>query len=381
MTGIPGVLTWYRRTLALLCLCLLTASHATAQQSAPAARSLTSGEAIYQAGCAGCHGATGQGAPPTSTMFDRPSTFPDFTDCAGTTPELDVDWKATITLGGHGRGFSPIMPSFVEELTSAQVDAVIKYMRTLCRSDRYPRGELNFPRPLITEKAFPESEAILTVALPTSGPTNVDSEFSYEFRLSARNQLEFAVPFSSIRDENGVRSNGVGDVAVGLKRVLFASHDTIVSGFAEVSLPSGNADKGLGSGVTTFSFHAMAGQLLPGNAFLQAQVGTDQPVNPDLSPRTIFWRLNGGKSFRQEGGLGRMWSPMIEVVGERAFAAGELMNVDIVPQMQVTLSRRQHVRVNAGWQIPVSNREGRSNSFVFYVLWDWFDGGLFEGWR
>ena len=39
--------------------------------------------------------------------FDRPSTFPDFTDCSGTTPELDVDWKATITQGGHGRGFSP----------------------------------------------------------------------------------------------------------------------------------------------------------------------------------------------------------------------------------------------------------------------------------
>jgi len=370
-----------QRALALLWLCTLATSLHAAQQAAPAASGLTSGEAIYQAGCAGCHGANGQGAPHTSTMFERPSTFPDFTDCAGTTPELDVDWKATITQGGHGRGFSPIMPSFVEELTSAQVDAVIKYLRTLCRSDRYPRGELNFPRPLITEKAFPESEAILTVGLTTSGPTSVDSEFSYEYRLSARNQLEFAVPFASLQDENSVRTSGIGDIAVGLKHVLFASHDTIVSGFGEVSLPSGNSDRGLGSGVTTFSFHAMAGQILPGNAFLQAQVGTDQPVHPDLSPRTIFWRLNAGKSFRQEGGLGRLWSPMIEVVGERAFSAGELMNVDVVPQMQVTLSRRQHVRANAGLQIPASNREGRSKSFVFYLLWDWFDGGLFEGWR
>jgi hypothetical protein len=314
-------------------------------------------------------------------MFDRPSTFPDFTDCPGTTPELDIDWKATITQGGHGRGFSLIMPAFVEELTSVQVDAVIKYLRTLCRDDRYPRGELNLPRPLFTEKAFPESEAIETVSLTTNGPTGVDSEFSYEYRLSARNQLEFAVPFASVRDENGVRVRGIGDVAVGLKHVLFASHDTIVSGFGEISLPSGNSDNGLGSGVTTFSFHAMAGQIFRGNTFVQAQVGTDQPVHPDLSPRTIFWRLNAGKSWRQEGGLGRLWSPMIEVVGDRAFAAGELMNIDVVPQMQVTLNRRQHVRANAGVQIPVSNREGRSKSFVFYLLWDWFDGSLFEGWR
>ena len=114
---------------------------------------------------------------------------------------------------------------------------------------------------------------------------------------------------------------------------------------------------------------------------MQVQVGTDQPIHPDISPRTFFWRLNAGKSVRQDGGLGRLWSPMIEVVGDRAFAAGEAMDVEVVPQMQVTLSRRQHVRANAGLRIPASNREGRSKVFVFYLLWDWFDGGLFEGWR
>ncbi len=368
------------RILTFLYLSLL-ASSAVGAQTPPAARGLTSGEAIFQAGCAGCHGANGEGAPMTSTMFDRPATFPDFTDCSGTTPELDVDWKATIAEGGHGRGFSPIMPSFADELSSEQIDAVIKYLRSRCRSDRYPRGELNLPRPLVTEKAFPESEAIETMAFTTERQTSIDTEFSYEYRLSARNQIELAIPYGSTVDENGVRHGGLGDVALGLKRVLFASHDTIVSGFGEIAVPTGNSDKGLGSGVTTFSFHAMAGQILPGNAFVQAQVGTDQPVHPDVAPRTLFWRLNAGKSVRQENGFGRMWSPMVEVVGDRAFEEGGATNVDVVPQMQVTLNRRQHVRVNAGLQIPASNREGRSTAFVFYLLWDWFDGGFLEGWR
>jgi mono/diheme cytochrome c family protein len=357
------------------------ASAATAQPAAPASRGLTSGEALFQAGCAGCHGPNGEGAPMTATMFDRPATFPDFTDCPTTTPELDVDWKATITEGGHGRGFSPIMPSFAEELTPDQVDAVIRHLRTLCRSDRYPRGELNLPRPLVTEKAFPESEAIETVALTTRHTSDVDTEFSYEHRLDARNQIELAIPFASIHDSSGIRAGGIGDVAVGLKHVLFASHSTIVSGFGEIVLPTGNSDKDLGSGVTTFSVHAMAGQILPGNAFVQGQVGTDQPVDSDVAPRTIFWRLNVGKSFRQENGLGRLWSPMFEVVGDREFAAGAVSNVDVVPQFQVTLNRRQHVRVAAGLQIPVSNREDRSTQFVFYLLWDWFDGGFFDGWH
>ena len=371
-----------RRTVPIhLAVFVVFASAAGAQPPTPAARGLTSGESIYRAGCAGCHGANGDGAPLTSTMFDRPSTFPDFTDCSGTTPELDVDWKATITAGGHGRGFSPIMPSFAEELTSDQVDAVIKYLRTLCRSDRYPRGELNLPRPLITEKAFPESEAIETMSFSARTLTEVTTEFSYEYRLSARNQIELAVPVASIQGESGDRAAGIGDVAVGVKRVLFASHDTIVSGFGEISLPTGNSDKGLGSGVTTFSFHAMAGQILPGNSFVQAQLGTDQPVNTSLAARTLFWRVNAGKSFRQENGLGRLWSPMIEVVGDHDYAIGAPVLVDVVPQMQVTLNPRQHVRVNAGLQIPASNREGRSTAFVFYLLWDWFDGGLFEGWK
>ena len=133
--------------------------------------------------------------------------------------------------------------------------------------------------------------------------------------------------------------------------------------------------------MTTFSVHAMAGQILPGNAFVQGQVGTDQPVDTGIAPRTLFWRLNVGKSFREENGLGRLWSPMFEVVGDREFTPGAATNVDVVPECQVTLSRRQHVRINAGLQIPASNREGRSTQFVFYLLWDWFDGGFLKGWR
>src|SRR4029079_10534277 len=50
-----------------------------------AARALTTGEAIYHAGCAGCHGSGGQGAPDTTVGFEKPDTFPDFKACASTT--------------------------------------------------------------------------------------------------------------------------------------------------------------------------------------------------------------------------------------------------------------------------------------------------------
>jgi mono/diheme cytochrome c family protein len=370
-----------RLTAAICFSILLAVTAAPAAHAQSGARGLTSGAAIYQAGCAGCHGPNGEGAPPASTAFDRPATFPDFSDCASTTPELDVDWKATITHGGRGRGFSRIMPAFGDELTAAQIDAVIAHLRSLCREPSWPRGELNLPRPLRTEKAFPESETVYTMAFSAHRSPDLDSEVGYEQRLSLRDQLEVAVPFASVHDADGARVGGVGDVALGLKHVFFSSRHAIVSGQGEVVFPTGNTSKDLGSGVTTLGAFASYGQVLPASAFVQFQLGTDQPTDTASSPRTIFWRAAAGRSFRQEGGLGRLWSPMFEVVSDRDFGEGAAANVDVVPQFQVTLNRRQHVRVNVGLQIPATNTTGRSKQIVCYVLWDWFDGGLFEGWK
>ena len=50
---------------------------------------------------------------------------------------------------------------------------------------------------------------------------------------------------------------------------------------------------------------------------------------------------------------------------------------EVVPQMQVTLNTRQHVMLNAGVRLPL---EGGDAQVVIYLLWDWFDGGFFEGW-
>jgi len=30
--------------------------------------------------------------------------------------------------------------------------------------------------------------------------------------------------------------------------------------------------------------------------------------------------------------------------------------------------------------VPLNDRSGRNTQFMIYVLWDWFDGGLTEGW-
>ena len=71
---------------------------------------------------------------------------------------------------------------------------------------------------------------------------------------------------------------------------------------------------------------------------------------------------------------------MFEFVGARDLVDKAKTNWDVVPQMQVTISKRQHIRANLGVRIPVNNTLGRPVQLEFYLLWDWFDGRLNEGW-
>lgn len=369
--------------LAAIFFLLVAPTFAAGQAPLNPARRLTTGASIYEGGCAGCHGPHGEGMPDTTVGFDKPDTFPDFSACDQTTPEQDADWKAVIHDGGAARGFSRIMPAFGDLLTPQQIVAVVQYMRGFCRHGDWPRGELNFPRALMTEKAFPEDEVVVTTAIARRRPTDVSHAIAYEHRFGARNQIEVSVPLEFLHSGTGARSGGIGDVGFGVKRTIYSSLDTgsILSVQGEVVTPTGNADKGLGTGVTVFEAFGAFGHLMPASTFVQVQAGTEQPTDTEHTPRAVFGRVAAGKMFRAGNGLGRLWSPMIELLTDREFEAGARTSIDLLPQFQVTLSRRQHVRANVGVQVPVANAANRPTQFLFYVLWDWFDGGLLQGWK
>jgi mono/diheme cytochrome c family protein len=357
-------------------------TQAPAAQGATSELKLDTGKEIFEAACIGCHGPGGKGLPQTTLGFEPPSTFPDFSDCNGSTRERTFDWRATIHEGGPGRGFSEIMPSFAEALTAEQIDKVMQYLRGLCREPAWPLGELNLPRALVTEKAFPEDEVVLTSAVNLTGTGSVSNELIYERRFGARNQLEFAAPLSFVQRGNGSWVGGIGDLVLGYKRTLFHSINTgsIFSLQGEISAPTGNRTQNLGSGVPTFEVFAAFGQLLPRLSFVQIQTGAELPTQTDRASNAVFWRTAFGKTFAQNRGFGRSWTPMAEVLAGRDLETGAKTNWDIMPEVQVTLSKRQHVRANIGVQLPINNTMARTSQVVFYLLWDWFDGGLLEGW-
>ena len=83
----------------------------------------------------------------------------------------------------------------------------------------------------------------------------------------------------------------------------------------------------------------------------------------------------------QNKGFGRIWTPMVEFLADRDLVDGAKTNWDILPQMQVSLSKRQHILASAGVRFPMTNTTAAPPKVLFYVLWDWFDGGLRDGWK
>src|ERR1700686_3951992 len=141
---------------------------------------LDSGEQIFKTACVACHGPDGKGMPKSIAAFEPPDSFPDFTRCDQTTAEMNNDWKAVITHGGRYRGFSQIMPSFKEALTPEQIDKVVVYLRHFCRQEGWPRGELNLPRAIATEKAYPEDEEVVSTAVNAKGAPGMLTHIIHE---------------------------------------------------------------------------------------------------------------------------------------------------------------------------------------------------------
>ncbi len=384
-----------RRTLPLV-VCVLVYALSTHAPPARAAQASSSregalpadatGEQIFVAACATCHAMDGKGSPSAVVGFDLPlpngHTFPDFTDCATNTVEPLGDWMAVAHRGGPVRALDRRMPAFGDALSEEQIERAVKYLWTFCEDPAWPRGDLNLPRAFFTEKAFPENETVWTTGVTTSGAKGVTNQIVYEHRIGSRSQYEVTVPFGAQQTEpGGAWNRGLGDVELALRRTLYASLDrgSIFAAGGAVTLPTGKEELGLGNGFTIVEPFAMWGQMLGPSAFVQTHIGYEIASDRTRGQNEGFVRTAFGYTVAQDRGFGRAWTPMLEVLAAKPERG--VTEWDLVPQMQVSMSKLQHVLFSVGVRVPMNERDERKPQMLAYFLWDWFDGGLFEFWK
>ncbi|SVA50556.1 uncharacterized protein METZ01_LOCUS103410 [marine metagenome] len=335
---------------------------------------------LYGAACAACHGFDGSGNLPAQLGFDV--EVPDFTDCDFAAREPDADWYAVIHDGGPVRGFDRMMPAFGQALTGEQIQQILDHVRTLCTDEAWPPGEFNLPRSLFVEKAYPEDEAVITTTIQGEGQDSLTHELLWEYRFGARSQIEISLPLhiAELKGTEG-REKGFGDLELGLKHNLKydKQRGTILSVGGELILPSGDDSRGFGKGTAVFEPYVAWGKILPRDSFFQLQglleFPTESGFDNELGLKGVF-----GRTWTTGGPFGRAWTPMLGVLGSKDLGSGGDTHWDLVPQLQVTLNTRQHVTGSFGFRVPASDSSARETQFVFYLLWDWFDGGALEGW-
>ena len=338
------------------------------------------GVRLYVEACAACHGGDGRGRSPSQLGFETP--VPDFTDCDFANREPDADWYAIVHQGGPVRGFDRMMPAFGRVLEAQEIEAVLRRVRSFCADPRWPRGELNLPRALFTEKAYPEDEAVITTTLITAGNDSISHKFLWEQRFGAVNQIEISLPVTraDLGPPDGWQT-AAGDLGIGIKHTLHHNHEkgSILSIGGELLLPTGDDTRGFGKSSSVFEPYVAFGKILPNDSFFQVQALAELPSD-SATEDEVAVRLAVGRTLTRGGSFGRAFTPILEVLAARELRGAANVNWDVVPQFQVTLNRRQHIMANLGLRVPVTERSTRDAQLVFYLLWDWFDGGVREGW-
>ncbi len=78
--------------------------------------------------------------------------------------------------------------------------------------------------------------------------------------------------------------------------------------------------------------------------------------------------------------------PALELVADVPFERGagadrkEAVQFVVTPQVRIGLNRRGHVALNVGAEFPLNDRDRFDWRAYAYLIWDFADGGFFEGW-
>ena len=323
---------------------LLTGSLALASFSEGRQQPTTIPE-MWSAWCARCHAEDGSGKIDQPTVTVEPM---DFTDCKVTTPEPDADWTRAIAKGGPGVGLSPQLPGFEDSLTIEQIRGFVSHIRGFCRDRGWPSGNSNFPRPIVTEKAFPENEFVLLPAVSHDGEYELTGV--YERRLGKRSMIEFGVP---------IENDGVNEVEIAIKHALYTGPPSRGAPIVSLGLETAVLkDYGV------FEPFVAAGVMLS-DWYVQAQLKGEWPTDRGKADRAIVYNAYLG---RDTSAAPTTWTIGFELNGEN-------QELTLTPQVRKGLTGTGALAASLGVMVPLNERE-RGVRWVGYLLWEYL-----EPWR
>ncbi len=100
-----------------------------AREAVAPAAGRSDARALYQMHCAVCHGGSGKGDGPGAAIARQ--RMPDFTNAAAMQQVSDTFLAEIIEKGGSQFGRSNAMPAWSMKLSGAEIEALVRYIRSL----------------------------------------------------------------------------------------------------------------------------------------------------------------------------------------------------------------------------------------------------------
>lgn len=322
---------------------------------------------MWTAWCARCHAEDGSGKVSEPTITVEPM---DLSDCKVSTAEPDADWERAIAKGGPGVGLSAEMPAFEDSLTPQQITLFVSHIRTFCKEAGWPIGNVNFPRPILAGKAFPENEVVLLPAIShyseATAPGITTGSFTaiYERRFGKQSMVEIAVPLVTTNSLL-TRTTGLGDMEIGVKHAVLFTGTRITSVGIDVALPTGDRFKDHGRGAVRIEPYFSAGMMV-GNWYWQSQLKPEISTNTVRSRHHVIYNSYIG---RDTGNAPNAWTIGVELNGKDGLVA-------LTPQVRKGLTATGALAASIGMMLPLNNREAQGTRWVGYLLWEYL-----EPWR
>lgn len=330
------------------------------------ATDIAAGQAVYETACAVCHGQNGKPDPDSPVVAGLGVMPADFSDPLFNSREPVGDWEMVIKYGGHAMGLAEQMPPQEGALTDAEIRNVAAYIKSFVDTADFPPGEMNLMLPTRVKKAFPEDEVVYKGRF-----TNQDGEDAYknvvefEKRVGKRGQAIVEL----VHNSQGSVSE-LSEAEIGYKHALSYGKRHILSGAAVLAIPV-EAD-GDGELQTYLAYGAEISPSWTLQSSFRLKFPLDKASNGEAELAGIVHYVHSPWPRRV--------FPALEMTATQPFRSrnGDL-EWTAMPQVRIGLTRGGHVAMNLGVEIPLSDQSW-DNRVYLTLLWDFADGGFFQGW-
>ena len=324
------------------------------------------GRAIFTTHCIACHGPGGQPPPAADARLDVP---PDFSDPLFASREPAEDWMLVVRHGGWALGLSERMPAFGAVLTTAEISAVVAYLKGLADTAGYPPGELNFVALLRTAKPYPEDELVWQTRWQDVDGAGDELRTTLEFEKRFGKALQTLVELDYQRVDGNHRFN---QLELGLKYVLATSlqrRDILATTLVACMSLTGDDEVEL---IPSLRYARQLADPLVLQASTRAKLPVDDPAEGELEVAA------GLQWVRSE--WARSIMPALELISEIPLEReGDLARFTLLPQFRYGLSRGGHVAIKFGIELPLNDRRYDYRLYTA-IHWDYADGSLLQGW-